>query len=43
MKKLNPSRTLATRLFAGMLLAGTGSALADVHCVDVNSTNATAS
>ncbi len=41
MKKLNPSRTLATRLFAGMLLAGTGSALADVHCVDVNSTNAT--
>ncbi len=42
MKNLNHSRTLAARLFAAaLLLASSGSALADVHYVDVNSTNAT--
>src|SRR5438132_4229806 len=36
------SRTLATQLFAAvLLLAGTASVLAEVHYVDVNSTNAT--
>jgi hypothetical protein len=36
------TRTLAARLFAAaLLLAGAGSALATVHYVDVNSTNAT--
>src|SRR5258708_10785331 len=42
MNHLNHSQTLAARLFAaGMLLASGGSALAEVHYVDVNSTNAT--
>src|SRR5438132_3290877 len=36
------SRTLATQLFAAvLLLAGTASVLAEVHYVDLNSTNAT--
>jgi hypothetical protein len=42
MNSLDHSRTLAARLLAAaLLLAGAGSALADVHYVDVNSTNAT--
>ena len=42
MKNLNSSRTLAARLFAAaLLLASAASALAEVHYVDVNSTNAT--
>src|SRR6266550_1719919 len=42
MKNPNHSRTLAARLFAAaLLLAITGSALADVHYVDVSGTNAT--
>jgi len=34
-------KKLILKLFAGMLLARVGSALADVHYVDLNSTNAT--
>jgi len=42
MNNLHHSRTLAARLFvAALLLASGGSALAGVHYVDVNSTNAT--
>jgi hypothetical protein len=39
MKNVNHSRTLAARLFAAALLVATkGSALAEVHYVDVNNT-----
>jgi hypothetical protein len=39
---LNHSRTWVARLFAAaLLLTAAGSAFADVHYVDVNSTNAT--
>jgi hypothetical protein len=39
---LNHLRTLTARLLAAaLLLAGAASALAEVHYVDVNSTNAT--
>jgi len=42
MRNLDHSRILAARLFAtGLLLASAGAALAAVHYVDVNSTNAT--
>ena len=42
LKSLKLSRMLAARLFAvTLLLATAASALADVHYVDVNSTNAT--
>src|SRR5216117_3418488 len=42
MNDLNHSRSLATRFFAAaLLLASAGSALGDVHYVDLNSTNAT--
>src|SRR6266542_1786530 len=42
MKNLDHSRMLVARLFAtGLLLTGAVSALAEVHYVDVNSTNAT--
>src|SRR5258708_3145931 len=42
MRNLDHSRILAARLFAtGLLLASAGAALAGVHYVDVNSTNAT--
>jgi hypothetical protein len=42
MNLLNLSRTLAAQLFAtALLLASAGSALAGVHYVDLNSTNAT--
>src|SRR5438270_13899240 len=42
MKNLNHSRTLAARLLAAaLLLAIASSALAGVHYVDMNSTNAT--
>jgi len=41
MNNLTHSQTLAARLFAdALLLATAASALADVHYVDVNSTNA---
>ena len=42
MRNLEYSRILAARLFATeLLMASPGSALAEVHYVDVNSTNAT--
>ena len=42
MRNLDHSRILVARLFAtGLLLASAGAALAAVHYVDVNSTNAT--
>src|SRR3989442_9996481 len=42
MNHLKHARTLAAQLFAAALpLAPAGSALADVHYVDVNNTNAT--
>jgi len=42
MKNQNHLRLLAPRLFGGaLLLAGVASALAEVHYVDVNGTNAT--
>ena len=42
MRNLDHSRILAARLFAtGLLLASAGAALAAMHYVDVNSTNAT--